>query len=73
MIVLIIADKMRFENHKYTKTCINKLYNATCFDNDSGCVGLILYEMHKRRYIFIKYTVIFISIHKDGSAEPIGR
>ncbi len=48
MIVLIIADKMCFENHKYTKTCINKLYNAIFFDNGSGYVGLVLYKMHKR-------------------------
>lgn len=60
MIVLIIADKMRFENHKYTKTCINKLYNAIVFDNGGSYERLILYKMHKKRYIFIKYTVIFI-------------
>lgn len=47
MIVLIIADKMRFENHKYTKTCINKLYNAIVFDNGGSYERLILYKMHK--------------------------
>ena len=69
MIVLIIADKMRFENHKYTKTCINKLYNAIFFDNDSGFSGLVLYKMHKTRYIFIKYTVIFSNIQYEERGE----